>query len=56
MKFWGNILDPTKNRKVKGLVLATTLLVLQYIDQNAWVMAFMIFVGGNAYDKYLAKK
>jgi len=56
MEFYKHILDPRRHRKIKGLFLATVLLVLGYIDSTTWTMAFMIFVGGNAYDKFLEKK
>lgn len=56
MEFWKNALDPTKNRKVKGFILATVLLIMGFITDEIWVMAFMLFVGGNLGDKYLEKK
>lgn len=54
-KFWQTFLDPSEYRKVKGLWLATALLIGRFITPEIWVAAFMIFVGGNAYDKWLGK-
>jgi hypothetical protein len=56
MNFYKHFLDPTKNRKVKGLILATTLLVTGFITDEIWVFAFTVFIGGNFGDKYLEKK
>jgi len=51
MKFYKHLLDPTKNRKIKGLVLSTTLLTLGFIDANTWAFTFFIFVGGTSGEK-----
>jgi len=51
MNFYKNILDPTKNRKVKGFILATVLLFLGKVDQMVWLGAFGVFVGGTASEK-----
>jgi len=53
MEFWKNILDPRENRKIKGFVLATILLIYGIIDAQVWGFSFLIFVGGNEYNKYL---
>lgn len=56
MKFWLSFLDPTKNRKVKGFMLATTLLLSGKVDQSAWIIALGLFIGGNAYEKIAVMK
>jgi hypothetical protein len=42
------------SRKFLGLILATALLCLKLIDQNIWLVAFGLFIGGNAIE-YIKK-
>ena len=51
MEFWKHLLDPRKNRKVKGFVLATVLLLLGKIDDMVWLGTFGVFVGGTSAEK-----
>ena len=56
MKFWKNLLDPTKDRKVKAFLVAIALLLTDKVDQSAFVIAMGIFVGGTAAEKIAKMK
>lgn len=55
MKFWLNFFDLSKDRKIKGFILATVLLCLGKIDNMTWAAAFTVFVAANQSDKFLDK-
>ena len=56
MEFWSKFLDPTKNRKVKGFMLATFMRLADKISGEQWVMCFAIYVAGAAAEKIAKMK
>lgn len=51
MEFWKNLLDPSKNRKIKAFALATGLLFFGKITGDQWVITMGIYVASTASEK-----